>query len=63
MDYMTRNHYGTVRIQVYDVPNVTFNRPICMHIILLEDNAKNNIESERRLNSIVNDMLKKEIIK
>ena len=36
---------------------------ICMHKILLEDNSKNNIEGQRRLNLIMKEVVKKEIIK
>lgn len=34
-----------------------------MHIILLEENVKNSIESHRRLNPIMKYVVKKEIIK
>ena len=36
---------------------------LCMHKILLEENSKNSIESQRRLNPIMKEVLKKEIIK
>ena len=36
---------------------------VCMHIILLEDNVKNSVECQRRLNPIMKDVVKKEIIK
>ena len=36
---------------------------LCMHKILLEDNSKNNIEGQRRLNPIMKEVVKKEIIK
>ncbi|KAL5576650.1 hypothetical protein UlMin_018349 [Ulmus minor] len=36
---------------------------ICMHKILLEENLKNSIESQKRLNPIMKEVLKKEIIK
>ena len=36
---------------------------LCMHKILLEDNSKNSIESQRRLNPIMKEVVKKEIIK
>ena len=36
---------------------------LCMHKILLEDNSKNKIESQRRLNPIMKEVVKKEIIK
>ena len=36
---------------------------LCMHKILLEDNSKNSIEGQRRLNPIMKVVVKKEIIK
>lgn len=36
---------------------------VFMHRIVIEDNSKNNIESQRRLNSIMKKVVKKEIIK
>ena len=36
---------------------------ICMHKILLEDNAKTLVEHQRRLNPIMNDVVKKEVHK
>ena len=36
---------------------------LCMHKILLEDNSRNGIESQRRLNPIMKEVVKKEIIK
>jgi hypothetical protein len=36
---------------------------VCMHIILLEDNVKNSVECQRRLNPIMKEVVKKEIIK
>ncbi|KAL5583197.1 hypothetical protein UlMin_015639 [Ulmus minor] len=35
----------------------------CMHKILLEDSSKNSIEAQRRLNPIMKEVVKKEIIK
>ena len=32
---------------------------LCMHKILLEENSKNSIESQRRLNPIMKEVLKK----
>lgn len=34
-----------------------------MHSILLNDNAKNNIKSQRRLNPIMKEVVNKEILK
>ena len=36
---------------------------ICMHKILLEDNAKTFIEHQRRLNPITKEVVKKEVFK
>ncbi|MCI36708.1 hypothetical protein A2U01_0057931, partial [Trifolium medium] len=36
---------------------------VCMHIILLEETAKNSVECQRRLNPIMKEVVKKEIIK
>ena len=36
---------------------------ICMHKILLNDNAKNSIEHQRRLNSVMKEVVRKEVLK
>ena len=36
---------------------------ICMHKILLEDNAKTSIEHQRRLNPIIKEVFRKEVLK
>ena len=36
---------------------------ICMHKILLEDNAKNAIEHQRRLNLVMKEVVRKEVLK
>ena len=36
---------------------------ICMHKILLEDNAKTSIEHQRRLNSVMKEVVRKEVLK
>ena len=36
---------------------------ICMHKILLEDNSKNSIEYQRRLNPVMKEVVKKEVLK
>ena len=36
---------------------------ICMHKVLLEDNAKTSIEHQRRLNPIMKDVVRKEVLK
>ena len=36
---------------------------ICMHKILLEDNAKTSIEHQRRMNPVMKDVVRKEVLK
>ena len=36
---------------------------ICMHKILLEDNAKTSIERQRRLNPVMKEVVRKEVLK
>ena len=36
---------------------------ICMHKIMLEDNAKTSIEHQRRLNPVMKDVVRKEVLK
>ena len=36
---------------------------ICMHKILLEENAKTSIEHQRRLNPVMKEVVKKEVLK
>ena len=36
---------------------------ICMHIILLNDNANNSIEHQRRLNPVMKEVVRKEVLK
>ena len=36
---------------------------ICMHKILLNDNAKNSIEHQRRLNPVMKEVVRKEVLK
>ena len=36
---------------------------ICMHKILLEDNARTSIEHQRRLNPVMKDVVRKEVLK
>ena len=35
---------------------------ICMHNILLEDNAKTSIEHQRRLNPVMKEVVRKEVL-
>ena len=36
---------------------------ICMHKILLEENAKTSIEHQRRLNLVIKEVVRKEVLK
>ena len=36
---------------------------ICMHKILVEENAKTSIEHQRRLNPVMKEIVKKEVLK
>ena len=36
---------------------------ICMHKILLEDNAKNSTEHQRRLNPVIKEVVRKKVLK
>ena len=36
---------------------------ICMHKILLEENAKTSIEHQRRLNLVMKEVVRKEVLK
>ena len=36
---------------------------ICMHKILLEDNAKTSIEHQRRMNPVMKEVVRKEVLK
>ena len=40
-----------------------FSSSIRMHKILLEDNAKNSIEHQRRLNPVMKEVVRKEVLK
>ena len=39
------------------------NPSICMHKIMLEDNANTSIECQRRLNPVMKDVVRKEVLK
>lgn len=56
-----RRHKKAIAWQIADIRGIS---PIvCMHRTLLEDKAKNSIECQRRLNPIMKEVVKKEIIK
>lgn len=54
-------HKKAIRWTIVDINDI--NPSICMHKIFLEDTHKSSIEHQRRLNPIMNEMVKKEILK
>ena len=56
-----KRHKKAIRWQIVDIKGIS--PTLCMHKILLEDNSKNSIEGQRRLNPIMKEVVKKEIIK
>ncbi|PIN17864.1 DNA-directed DNA polymerase [Handroanthus impetiginosus] len=56
-----RNHKSTIGWTIADIKGVS--PSFCIHKILLEDDQKPSVESQRRLNPIMKEVVKKEIIK
>ncbi|KAL5544690.1 hypothetical protein UlMin_008474 [Ulmus minor] len=56
-----KRHKKAIGWQIADIKGIS--PTLCMHKILLEDNSKNSIEGQRRLNPIMKEVVKKEIIK
>ncbi|PIN21854.1 DNA-directed DNA polymerase [Handroanthus impetiginosus] len=56
-----RNHKGAIGWTIADIKGIS--PSFCMHKILLEDDQKPSVESQRRLNPIMKEVVKKEIIK
>ena len=56
-----KKHKKAIGWQMADIKGIS--PSICMHRIILEENAKNCIEAQRRLNPIMKEVVKKEIIK
>ncbi|PIN08325.1 DNA-directed DNA polymerase [Handroanthus impetiginosus] len=56
-----RNHKGAIGWTIADIKGIS--PSFCMHKILLEDDQKPYVESQRRLNPIMKEVVKKEIIK
>ncbi|PIN05661.1 DNA-directed DNA polymerase [Handroanthus impetiginosus] len=56
-----RNHKGAIGWTIVDIKGIS--PSFCMHKILLEDDQKPSVESQRRLNPIMKEVVKKEIIK
>ncbi|RDX96105.1 hypothetical protein CR513_21285, partial [Mucuna pruriens] len=56
-----RQHKKAIRWKLSDLPSI--NPSICMHIILMEEEAKPIRQQQKRLNPTILDMVKKEITK
>ncbi|PIN11732.1 DNA-directed DNA polymerase [Handroanthus impetiginosus] len=56
-----RNHKGAIGWTIADIKGIS--PSFCIHKILLEDDQKPSVESQRRLNPIMTEVVKKEIIK
>ncbi|PIN25940.1 hypothetical protein CDL12_01309 [Handroanthus impetiginosus] len=56
-----RDHKGAIGWTIADIKGISHS--FCMHKILLEDDQKSSVKSQRRLNSIMKEVIKKEIIK
>jgi hypothetical protein len=58
---LLQKHKRVIAWQMADIKGIS--PTICMHKILLEENSKNSVECQRRLNPIMKEVVKKEIIK
>ena len=56
-----RKYKETIVWSIEDLKGI--NPSICMHKILLEDNAKTSIEHQRRLNLVMKDVVRNEVLK
>ena len=56
-----RKHKEIIAWLVEDMKRI--NPSICMHKILMEENAKTSIEYQRRLNPVMKEVVKKEVLK
>ncbi|PIM98117.1 DNA-directed DNA polymerase [Handroanthus impetiginosus] len=56
-----RNHKSAIGWTIANIKGISAS--FCMHKILLEDDQKPSVESQRRLNPIMKEVVKKEIIK
>ncbi|PIN24199.1 DNA-directed DNA polymerase [Handroanthus impetiginosus] len=56
-----RNHKGTIGWTIADIKGIS--PSFCMHKILLEDDQKPSVESQKKMNTIMKEVVKKEIIK
>ena len=56
-----RKYKETIAWYIKDLKGI--NPSICMHKILLEDNAKTSIEHQKRLNPVMKEVVRKEVLK
>ena len=56
-----RKYKEAIAWSIEDLKGIT--PSICMHKILLEDNAKTSIEHQRRLNPVMKEVVRKEVLK
>ena len=56
-----RKYKGAIAWSIEDLKGIS--PSICMHKILLEENAKTSIEHQRRLNPVMKEVAKKEVLK
>ena len=56
-----RKYKETIAWSIEDLKGI--NPSICMHKILLEENAKTSIEHQRRLNPVMKEVVRKEVLK
>ena len=56
-----RNYKEAIAWSIEDLKGIS--PSICMHKILLNDDAKTSVEHQRRLNPVMRDVVRKEILK
>ena len=56
-----RKYKEAIALSIEDLKGIS--PSICMHKILLEDNAKTSVEHQRRLNPVMKEVIRKEVLK
>ena len=56
-----RKHQEAITWSVKDLKEIS--PSVCMYKILMEENAKTSIEHQRRLNPVMKEVVKKEVLK
>ena len=56
-----REYKGTIAWSIEDLKGIS--PSICMHKILLEENEKTSIKHQRRLNPVIKEVVRKEVLK